>query len=94
MQAERQLAAAAEREAVDQRDGRNGQPVEQREHRLTQLGAFALRRQPALLQLLDVGAGAEGLLALAGDDQRAGLRAPRFADALADPADQLEARAR
>src|SRR5438874_13157255 len=66
---ERQLEPAAKGIAVDQRDRRHRQLVELRQHRLAEQGAGALLDEAAAHQLLDVGAGREGAVAGAGDEQ-------------------------
>ena len=80
---ERQFEPAAKGIAVDQRDRRHRQLVEFRQHRLAEQGAGALFDEAPAHQLLDVGAGREGAVAGAGDEQRArGAVGDRIQDAV------------
>ena len=66
---ENELGAAAERKAVDRRDGRLVGNLDAAEHAMHDLGEFAVVRKPvARIQIGDVAAGDEGALARAGDD--------------------------
>ena len=71
MTGQRELASAAQREAVDRRDDRLPEELDLTKRRLAQLGGgFALERRHHG-QLVDVGAGHERLIARAGQDHDA-----------------------
>ena len=76
---QRELAAAAEREAVHRGDHRLGRLLEAREHPLAATIARARpSSEPCVGELRDVRAGHEGLGARAGDDHAANVLAARY----------------
>ena len=68
------LASAAERESVDAGDHRLAQILDQVEHRLAAMRVLLGRDGIVLREFADVGAGDEGLLARAGEDDDANRR--------------------
>src|SRR5262249_34279756 len=71
---ENELGAAAERKAVDRRDGRLVGNLDSAEHAMHDLGEFAVvRKAVARIQIGDIAAGDEGALARAGDDNDADI---------------------
>ena len=70
---QRQLAASAEREAVDAGDDRLAQVLDGIDDGLPAVGVLLGRDRRLLRQLADVGAGDESLLARSGEDDHAHL---------------------